>query len=300
MYQSGMVAEPGVLDRCVAGDEVEQHLQAALVGRRHQPVEVGQRAEHRVDVRIVGHVVAEVGQRRWVERRDPERVDAQPRQVVEPRGDAREVPDAVVVRILERAGIDLVDDSVAPRHRAAQPRRLTRIHDTHEIDPLTDPRWDAYVRAHPRAIRLPPRRVGQDPRALVRVPAPLPGLSAGRFPGGRAAPVPQEGARLGRAHCARSRSSRTAGRWRTTTSLDDSQLIEAARDIGGRRPRLTINTDDRRLRAARRVRRWRSSCRAGWWRCPQDLEALRAGWRKTSNNLFRSLKKADEAGARVS
>ena len=29
---------------------------------------------------------------------------------------------------------------------------------------------------------------------------------------------------------------------------------------------------------------------------PEDLEALRAGWRKTSNNLFRSLKKADAAG----
>ena len=29
---------------------------------------------------------------------------------------------------------------------------------------------------------------------------------------------------------------------------------------------------------------------------PDDLDALRAGWRKTSNNLFRSLKKADQAG----
>ena len=29
---------------------------------------------------------------------------------------------------------------------------------------------------------------------------------------------------------------------------------------------------------------------------PDDLDALRAGWRKTSNNLFRSLKKADKAG----
>ena len=28
---------------------------------------------------------------------------------------------------------------------------------------------------------------------------------------------------------------------------------------------------------------------------PDDLDALRAGWRKTSNNLFRSLKKADES-----
>jgi hypothetical protein len=32
---------------------------------------------------------------------------------------------------------------------------------------------------------------------------------------------------------------------------------------------------------------------------PDDPEALRAGWKKTSNNLWRSLKKADEAGVSV-
>ena len=36
--------------------------------------------------------------------------------------------------------------------------------------------------------------------------------------------------------------------------------------------------------------------RAGWCGVPADPDALRAGWRKTSNNLFRSLKKADKAG----
>jgi hypothetical protein len=32
---------------------------------------------------------------------------------------------------------------------------------------------------------------------------------------------------------------------------------------------------------------------------PDDAEALRAGWKKTSNNMWRSLKKADEAGVSV-
>ena len=50
---------------------------------------VGQRAEQRVDVAVVADVVAEVRHRRAVERRDPDRVDAQPRQVIEPALDAR-------------------------------------------------------------------------------------------------------------------------------------------------------------------------------------------------------------------
>ena len=48
---------------------------------RDQRVEVGQRAEQRVDVAVVGDVVAAVGHRRGVERREPDRVDAEVAQV---------------------------------------------------------------------------------------------------------------------------------------------------------------------------------------------------------------------------
>ena len=40
------------------------------------------------------------------------------------------------------------------------------------MDPLTDPRWDAYVRAHPRGDRLPPRRMGGDPAAARTASGP--------------------------------------------------------------------------------------------------------------------------------
>ena len=67
------------------------------MGLGDQPVEVGEGAEDRVDVAVVGHVVAEVGHRRAEERREPDGVDAEPRQVVEARRDAVEVADAVAV-----------------------------------------------------------------------------------------------------------------------------------------------------------------------------------------------------------
>jgi hypothetical protein len=86
------------------------------LGERLELVEV---AEDRIDVGVVGDVVAEVRQRRRIDRRQPQRVDSEPRQMVEPRADAREVADPVAVRVLEGARVDLVDDPVS--EVAAQP-----------------------------------------------------------------------------------------------------------------------------------------------------------------------------------
>ena len=84
---------------CSAGDEL---------------VEVGQGAEHRVDVLVVGDVVAVVVLRRAVDRGEPDDVDAQRGEVVEPADDAAQVADAVAVGVGERARVDLVDDGAAP------------------------------------------------------------------------------------------------------------------------------------------------------------------------------------------
>ena len=109
-----MLAEPGVLDRRVAEDQVEQDAEAAFVGCRDELFEVGQRAELRVDGGVVGHVVPEVGERRRVDGGEPEGVDAEPREVVEPLRDTAEIPDAVTVRVLKRPWIDLIDDRLLP------------------------------------------------------------------------------------------------------------------------------------------------------------------------------------------
>jgi hypothetical protein len=79
-----------------------------------QLVEVGQRPEQRVDVLVVGDVVAVVVLRRAVDRRQPDHVGAQPRDVVEVVDDAPQVADAVAVGVGERARVDLVDDGLGP------------------------------------------------------------------------------------------------------------------------------------------------------------------------------------------
>ena len=58
-------------------DLVDHHLQAEPVRLGDQGVEIGQRAEHRIDVAIVGDVVAEILHRRLEEGRNPDRIGAE-------------------------------------------------------------------------------------------------------------------------------------------------------------------------------------------------------------------------------
>ena len=81
----------------------------------------------------------------------------------------------------------------------------------------------------------------------------------------------------------------------------EAELIDAARDLAaadGAIAGITINTGERRLEppdgfvVEEILPRWIVEL-------PEDLATLRAGWRKTSNNLFRSLAKSDRAGIAV-
>jgi hypothetical protein len=88
------------------------------VDRSEQAVEGGKVTEHRLDIGILGNVIAEVGHGRGEDWREPDRVDAEGGDVVEPCLDTREIADAVAVRILERSRIDLIDDAALPPGRS--------------------------------------------------------------------------------------------------------------------------------------------------------------------------------------
>jgi hypothetical protein len=110
-------AKPRVLVGGVVGHEVEDQLEPARVRRLDQAIEVGERAEHRVDAGVIGDVVAEVLHRRRIDRREPQRVDAELGEVVEARQHAGEIADAVAVGVHERARVDLVHDAALPPER---------------------------------------------------------------------------------------------------------------------------------------------------------------------------------------
>ncbi len=113
----GVLAKPGVLDRGVRDDQVGEQADSPAVALLDQVVEVLERAVDGVDRRVVADVVAAVRAGRGVDGREPHGVDAEPLEVVEARGDPGQVADAVAVGILERPGVDLVDDRGAPPGR---------------------------------------------------------------------------------------------------------------------------------------------------------------------------------------
>ena len=164
------------------------------------------------------------------------------------------------------------------------------------VDPRTDPRWDAYVRTHPRwtvyqlgawaeilrkAYRFEPRYL-----ALAKDDGSLSGVLPLLHKKGlvsdarvRSLPVFPAGGPLGDTHA------------------DEVTLIEAARDAAaasGARALAVISPEDY---AADLPQFIADSLPPRWVvQVGDDPDALRGGWRKTSNNLFRSLKKADKAG----
>ena len=104
--------EPRVLDRGVTDDEVEDDPDPPFPGPLDELDQVLVRAVARGDPQVVRDVVARVDERRLEARVEPDRVDPEGGDVVEPVDDATEVPDAVTVAVGERLGIDLVDDGI--------------------------------------------------------------------------------------------------------------------------------------------------------------------------------------------
>jgi hypothetical protein len=98
----------------MAPDLVDDDAQAKIVRLRHQPVEIGERAEQRINLARIGHVVAEILHRRAEERRDPDRVDAKRGHVIELLDDAGQIAPAIAVGVAEARGIDFVDDGAPP------------------------------------------------------------------------------------------------------------------------------------------------------------------------------------------
>jgi hypothetical protein len=89
-------------------------LDAELVRLCDQPIKVVHSPKQRVHVAVAGHVIAKVLHGRAEERTDPHGVHSQRGDIVETLDDADEVADAVSAVVLERARVDLVDDSASP------------------------------------------------------------------------------------------------------------------------------------------------------------------------------------------
>jgi hypothetical protein len=113
--------EPGVLVGGVVEDEFGDHSQAPAVRFLEENLEITQRSTVGMNGRVVGDVVAVITKWRGIEWQKPDRTDAKLMKIVELRGQAREVSDAVAVAIVKRADVELVDDGVLVPPRPTGP-----------------------------------------------------------------------------------------------------------------------------------------------------------------------------------
>jgi hypothetical protein len=128
---SAGVDEPGMPARSVVGDQVHEYAQPSGVGVGHQLVELGESSEARVDVAVLGHVIAVVEVGRRIERGDPEGVDPEALEVGKARPEAGQVTQSVAVAVGEAAQVDLVEDRSTPpgtsaRHGPSVKRETSR------------------------------------------------------------------------------------------------------------------------------------------------------------------------------
>ncbi|MND19705.1 hypothetical protein D3C80_100260 [compost metagenome] len=103
-----------MLVRRVRHDEVDHDADTQTVRFRDQPVEIGKRAEHRIDIDIIRDVVTEILHRRGEEGRNPDGVGTETGNMRQPVGDALEIADAVAIGVLIGARVDLIDHGAAP------------------------------------------------------------------------------------------------------------------------------------------------------------------------------------------
>ena len=108
------VAKPGVLVAGVVDHQVHHQLEAALVHTPDHGVEVGHGAHLAHDGPIVADVVTVVVVGGLIDRVEPNDVDAEALDVVEAGGNAAQITDAVAIRVLEAARVDLVDHHLFP------------------------------------------------------------------------------------------------------------------------------------------------------------------------------------------
>ena len=116
-----------MFDRGVVDDEVHDDAHAELVGASDELIKGVQIPEQRINVLIVGDVVAVVCLRGAVDRADPHDIDAEVRQIVQALMNSLQIAVPVTVRVLERARVDLVEDGILPPGRGACARRGEQI-----------------------------------------------------------------------------------------------------------------------------------------------------------------------------
>ena len=119
--------EPRVLIRGVVDDKLGDDPQVATMRLADEGLEVRHPPKRRVDVLVIGDVIAVVAQRRRIERQQPQRRHPQILQIIELAAQPLEIADPVVIGVEEGLDVQLIDDRVLVPKRVGGRRAQQRV-----------------------------------------------------------------------------------------------------------------------------------------------------------------------------
>ena len=106
--------KPGVLVRAVGQNEVNDDFKAQLMrSGQHRP-EIIKRAEHWINITVICDVIAVIFHRGFEKGRQPDGINAQGGNMVQPGCNARQVANTIIITVAEAARVDLVYYRPAP------------------------------------------------------------------------------------------------------------------------------------------------------------------------------------------
>ena len=150
--------EPRVLIGGVIDHQLRDHPQPALVRGREKRLKIRERSVVRIDVVVIGDVVAVIAQRRRIKGQKPDRGDAQFLEIIELLDQSAKIADAVAVAVVEGLDVQLIDDGVFVPERidGGITRRLC-----HAANSWRNNSRRAIVRLLTKERRFPNRRWGR-------------------------------------------------------------------------------------------------------------------------------------------
>ena len=106
--------KPFMFVRAVVHDQVHDDFDPSFVGRGKHAVEVFHGSELRHNISVVRDVVTVVIIGRFVDRRQPDHINAEFFEIIQMHCDTVQVADSIPVTVLKGAWIDLINDSFFP------------------------------------------------------------------------------------------------------------------------------------------------------------------------------------------
>src|SRR5260370_9993395 len=114
MARGARCNKPGMAVGSVVGHIIHDNFKIMLMRLCNERVKGCEIAEDRVNVGIIGDIVAEVDHRRGADRRKPDGIYTQPGEIIKLGYDTRQITDTVTIAVLEASRLNLLDNSLLP------------------------------------------------------------------------------------------------------------------------------------------------------------------------------------------